>query len=171
MLLYIKSGNPFFFQFLILYIINMKTIKHFNNFINEKHTTDDPKKTSVVMIVNKLNEILILKRSGTAEWKPNKWSLVGGMVEEKESYPDAAHREVHEETSLYISKLKKIKEIHDKKENCNLVFYLTKDFKGKVKLDFENSDYEWVNKNNYEKFDFVPNVKDLIKEYYSSSSS
>lgn len=149
----------------------MKTIKYFNDFINEKHNIDDPKKTSVVMVVNKLNNILILKRSETVDWKPNKWSLVGGMVEEKESYLDAAHREVHEETSLYISKLKKIKKIHDKKENCNLIFYLTKNFKGKVKLDFENSDYKWVNKNNYKKFNFVPNVKNLIKKHYSSSSS
>jgi 8-oxo-dGTP diphosphatase len=146
----------------------MKNINYFSDFINEKHN-DDPNKTSVVMIVNKLNEILILKRSKTADWMPNKWSLVGGMVEKKESYLDAAHREVHEETSLYISKLKKIKEIYDKTEKCHLFFYLTKDYKGKVKLDFENSDYEWVNKNNYKKFDYVPNIKDLIDEYYSSS--
>jgi 8-oxo-dGTP diphosphatase len=148
----------------------METIKYLNNYINEKHkNTNNKKKTSVVLIVNKLNEILILKRSKTADWNPNKWGLVGGMVEEKESYLDAAIREVKEETTLDITNLKIIDKVYDKKDKCSLTFYQTKDFKGNVKLDFENSDFEWVNKQNYKNFDFVPNVKGLIKDYYSSS--
>jgi len=142
----------------------MKTIKYFKDYIKEKK--ENYKKTSVVLIINDNNEILILKRSKAAHWNPNKWILVGGGVEKNESYLEAAIREVKEETTLNVSSLKKIDEIFSKKENCNIIFYQTNTFTGNVKLNFENSNYKWVNKYEYNKYEYVPDVQKLIEIHF-----
>ena len=142
----------------------METIKYFKDYILE--VKENYKKTSVVLIFNKDDEILIIKRSKTAPWMPNKWSLVGGGVEKNENYLDAAIREVKEETSLKVSSLKKIDEVFSEKENCNIIFYQTNTFKGDVKLNFENSKFKWVNKNDYNTYEYVPDVKNLIEKHF-----
>lgn len=56
----------------------------------------------VVVIVQKENHILLGKRSSRASIKPGFWCLPGGFIEFGESFLDAAHREVKEETGLSI---------------------------------------------------------------------
>lgn len=117
-----------------------------------------------VLILNENNEILILKRGSTAPWYPNKWSLVGGMVDKGENEKTAATREVKEETNLtiYKDKLTIIDEIKNK--SYTLTAYQTKIMNPKVTLDWENTKYKWVNEDNYEKYDYIPNVKGYIQK-------
>lgn len=58
---------------------------------------------SVVIAINKKNEILLQKRATTSY---GSWGLPGGLMELKESTEDTARREVFEETRLKIGKLK-----------------------------------------------------------------
>jgi 8-oxo-dGTP diphosphatase len=57
---------------------------------------------AIVVIIEKDKHILLGKRKGTSKYKPGYWSLPGGMIEYGESFLDAAHREVKEETGLTI---------------------------------------------------------------------
>ena len=68
---------------------------------------------AVVVVLNKRDEVLILKRPDTDDWAPSKWALPGGKLEENESPLTAAIRETKEETTLDVRKLKIINLILD----------------------------------------------------------
>ena len=57
-------------------------------------------------------KLLILKRGSTAPWMPNKWSLVGGGVDEGESPSEAIVRETFEETGAIVTELKHVGTIY-----------------------------------------------------------
>jgi len=71
--------------------------------INEEFNDNNIKKNAVAVIVNKYNQILLLKRSNNPnQWMSNKWSLVGGGIEDNETPEEAIKREIKEETNLNI---------------------------------------------------------------------
>ncbi len=67
--------------------------------------------TAVMLVVYK-NKILILRRSNTAPWQPNKWNLPGGGIH-NESALDAAIRECQEEAGITPQNVKFLKQIED----------------------------------------------------------
>lgn len=111
------------------------------------------------------NKILILKRSETDEWMPNKWGLVGGMIEPNESPLDAMMRECFEETSLTPYMVTKIQTIKDNEDGL-IVCYSGLLNSDDVMLDFENSEFRFISPLDIDSYDFVPNAKDLIKQIF-----
>lgn len=123
--------------------------------------------TSVCLIQNDNDDVLILQRGSTAPWMPDKWSLVGGGVEEGETPMDGAKREVQEEIGVDIYDLTYFDEYYDTNVG-KLIYYYTKlPIGSKVKLNWENQDYAWVNLKTINGFDFVPNVKNIIIKFLS----
>jgi 8-oxo-dGTP pyrophosphatase MutT (NUDIX family)/ribosomal protein S18 acetylase RimI-like enzyme len=120
-------------------------------------------KTSVVAIINSQGEILILQRGSTAPWMPNKWSLVGGVVDEGENPKEAVIREAKEEVNLTLNNVEYQYEI--KTNDAGLIYYYISILPkiDDLKLDWENQNYTWVNKINYNKYDYVPYVKEFIE--------
>lgn len=55
-----------------------------------------------LVMLRKDNNVLLLKRSATAKFAPDLYSLVGGAVEKSESFRDALVREAHEELGIVI---------------------------------------------------------------------
>jgi len=119
-------------------------------------------KTSVVALFNEDNEVLILQRGKTAPWMPNKWSLVGGVVDAGESPIESAIREIKEEIGITIDYIDYV--THKTSKDSGELFFFTGNLpKGEIiKLDYENQDYAFVNESNYEVFDFVPDVKEFL---------
>ena len=80
-----------------------RLLEAWSNYITEGQ---DVRKVAKVIMVDKNDKVLILKRSGrvTSEESPWEWDLPGGHVEEDESLESALDREVWEETSLDIGK-------------------------------------------------------------------
>jgi len=122
------------------------------------------------LIINENNEILILKRGEDAPWKPNLWSLVGGKVNKGEDKKIASVREIKEETNLVIKieDLVLFNETYDENEHYYLTCYKVNVFNTDVHLDSQNSDYEWINKDTYKNYEYVPHVKEYLEKHFTS---
>jgi 8-oxo-dGTP pyrophosphatase MutT (NUDIX family) len=57
-------------------------------------------KISLVVVQDQVGRILLLRRSATDRWMPNKLALPGGHVNFFESHENGAKRELKEETDL-----------------------------------------------------------------------
>lgn len=107
-------------------------------------------------------KVLILLRGSDAPWEPNKWSLVGGGVEQDETEENAIARESIEEIGMYPENIQFIKRIST--PDIGEIAY----FKGtlpsnKVVLNFENTEYRFIDVDEVDDFNFVPYVKDVIQ--------
>lgn len=120
---------------------------------------------ALAVIVNKNNEILLLKRSDEG-WAPNKYGLAGGHMEEGETPEEACIRETYEETGLKIQNITKrivLERMYDGKKNIEHIFccrYSGND--DDVKLSEEHTEYGWFKINSIKKLDAVPNLIEYI---------
>mgnify|MGYP003662627350 FL=1 len=112
---------------------------------------------AIVVVLNKRDEVLILKRPPTDDWAPNKWALPGGKLEPNESPLSAAIRETKEETDLDVRKLKIINLALDNP----IAPYYTRHYTGNVQIDFEHTDWAWVARADIETYDLAPGVLKL----------
>jgi 8-oxo-dGTP pyrophosphatase MutT (NUDIX family) len=124
-------------------------------------------KTAVIGVV-KSNSVLIIERGATAPWMPLHWSLVGGLVEDGESFKSAASRECYEETGFRVKNIKKIMDFDDPDPKWGGEYQI---FTGEPvdptrepKLDYENSNYAWVTEQELHNYKFVPFALDFIKK-------
>tara|TARA_X000001388_G_scaffold72006_1_gene62268 strand:+ start:237 stop:659 length:423 start_codon:yes stop_codon:yes gene_type:complete len=117
----------------------MKLImERFNKFLEEGQ---DVRRVSKVVMIDKEDKVLILKRSGRviSEESPWEWDLPGGHVEKEESVEVALDREVWEETSLDLGEITRIY------TDDYTTFFVSYDWEGKIMLSKEHDDYKWIN--------------------------
>ncbi|MFX1510970.1 MAG: NUDIX domain-containing protein [Promethearchaeota archaeon] len=102
----------------------------------------------LVGIIEKDERFLILKRSPTKDFEPNHWEVVTGRFEEEET-PDAGIlREIEEETTLKAEVIMPVTTSFfyrgGKEFPMVSIAFWCKYIKGKVKLDWEHTEYKWV---------------------------
>ena len=122
----------------------------------------------VTSVLKNRNEVLILRRSMKVKTMREKWAGVSGYLEKNEDLLSRALTEIYEE--IRINKddliLRKIfnqlnVQIHDELMIIIQPFCFVSKTR-KVILDWEHSDYYWINYNEIDKFDFVPRFKEII---------
>ncbi len=59
-----------------------------------------PARFSVIVLVDRRGWLLLQERDEHAPIAPDKWSLVGGHVDDGEAFEPAAYRELAEETGI-----------------------------------------------------------------------
>ena len=113
------------------------------------------KQVANVVILDKNDHFLIIKRTKTAPTHPLHWDLPGGHVEKGESNEEAAIREALEETNLIISDLQDVK-VPDSFRN----FFITKKYSGNIEFKenpesgfVEHNDFKWVSIEDYKKLE------------------
>tara|TARA_R110000824_G_scaffold3106_6_gene14264 strand:- start:2436 stop:3683 length:1248 start_codon:yes stop_codon:yes gene_type:complete len=122
----------------------------------QENTAKDTKNVSKVIIFNKKNEILLLRRAD----KEKKWDLPGGHVQEGENFTDGASRETKEETNLDISSIKLVKT--DKKDRI-IKYFTAKKHNGNIILDpEEHIDYKWIKKEDLNEYSIIKRMKSVI---------
>jgi|TARA_R110000824_G_scaffold31488_1_gene102398 8-oxo-dGTP pyrophosphatase MutT (NUDIX family) len=109
---------------------------------------------SVVLVLDRTNQLLILKRPNWVSWAPGKWGLPGGKIEEGEAPKEAAVRETKEETTLAVHNLKNVTLPLDK----GLHPFYTRSYTGQVVIDEEHEEWVWVTRQEIEKYDLAPNI-------------
>ena len=112
---------------------------------------------SIIVVFNDQKEILLLKRGDKADSFPGKWGLPGGKIEAGESPEQAAVRELKEETGLaadendmyYIYTILR-------SGGREIICFVAENYKGKVILNQESSDYKWVDPKDMVTMDLIP---------------
>ena len=112
-------------------------MERFNKFLAEEQ---DLRKVAKVILINKDDKVLILRRtrkiiSDEAPWE---WDLPGGHAEEEESLENTLDREVWEETSLDLGKATKIY------TDASTTFFVSYEWEGSIMLSKEHEDYAWI---------------------------
>jgi 8-oxo-dGTP pyrophosphatase MutT (NUDIX family) len=143
-------------------------IKTFKQFIKESIDWSNSV-TAVIALFNQEGQLLALKRGMTAPWKPGYWNITGGVVGDtiaNESPKDAAIREAIEESGLTPTNIQEWGMIDTKgsPEACGLIYYFTGDVNEDPSAsDEENSEWEFIDKENLDKVDWVPFLTDFDK--------
>jgi 8-oxo-dGTP pyrophosphatase MutT (NUDIX family) len=87
-------------------------------------SVNDRRRAARVILVNERNEVLLLQGSDPARPEQGRWWLTpGGGVDEGESLPDAARREVFEETGAVLDDLGDVVFTRSAEFEFNEVFY------------------------------------------------
>ena len=100
------------------------------------------------IITDESGKVLILKRSNTIQ-EDGKWCLPGGNIEYGETADEAVVREIKQETSLnctdtnFLFFLESLPSEESELHYVNFVYQCSAE--GKVKLNYESSDYAWIN--------------------------
>lgn len=102
-------------------------------------------------IVNN-NKVLLLKRGESAPYQPNKYCLPGGRVEKGESLISAAIRETVEETNISLTREELRRIVVSYKDNRKRLIYVAKVTDPIVVLNYEHSDYVWLDYNSCWKY-------------------
>jgi mutator protein MutT len=124
---------------------------------------------AVGVIQNDNGEILLLRRSFTAPWMPNKWCLPGGNVEKDETTEEALLRELSEEIGLEaneqnLSLLRVVKETGDSNIHETYFYFVDENLNLEdVIVDFEHDRCEFVNPLDFQNYDFIPNLENVLE--------
>ena len=118
---------------------------------------------AVAVIVNKDNNILLLKRSEDGGWGAGKYALVGGRIEEGETPEQACKREIFEETGLNLSNFNERYNITKDGESENIFAVRFNGDDDDIKLNQEHTSYGWFGINEIPYLDTVPHLIEYLK--------
>jgi 8-oxo-dGTP pyrophosphatase MutT (NUDIX family) len=103
---------------------------------------------AAILVLDRQNRLLLMKRSDSGYW-----GMPGGATEPGEVVEEAAKRETFEETNLEIGEMSLFgvfsgPELYYKYPNGDEVYnvtvvYLSHDWRGKVKLNDEHTEWRW----------------------------
>lgn len=113
---------------------------------------------AVVILFDKNNRTLLLKRDKSTRFAPERWGFPGGKIEKGETPKDAATRETKEETNLTVTKLVELGRFD------LVVAYLTRVYEGDISIDHEHTDWVWVSQGELKDYKLAPNVLEIYRK-------
>ncbi len=116
------------------------------------------------------DKFLILKRSNQVRSMNGLWSGVSGVIEKNEEPIKRARIEIFEELGIsekHVTLIKSnnelIVESPQYKNHQWLIFpFLFKTDKNEIKLNWENSEFKWIDVNQLKEFNTVPNLEKIL---------
>jgi 8-oxo-dGTP pyrophosphatase MutT (NUDIX family) len=124
----------------------------------------------VTSFIKNKNKLLILKRSDKVRSMKGLWSGVSGIIEKGETPINRAKIEIFEEIGIKEDKITLVKSIEKMKilspqyENheWEIFSFLFETKETKIKLNWENSDFKWINKNELKNYQTVPSLDKIL---------
>ena len=117
------------------------------------------------------DKILILKRSNKVKSMKCLWAGVSGIIEKHDATPlDRAKTEILEETGINENEIELLKSVEQikiesaqyKDHIWNIFPFLFKTNNPKIKLNWENSDYDWIKPNQIKNYKTVPELDKIL---------
>ena len=124
----------------------------------------------VTSFIKNSNKILILKRSDKVRSMRGLWSGVSGIIENNEEPLNRAKIEIFEEIGIRNDKIsltkgvEKIKISSPQYENheWEVFSFLFETKETEIKLNWENSEFRWINVNELENYETVPSLDKIL---------
>ncbi len=115
-------------------------------------------------------KLLILKRSDKVKTMKGLWAGVSGIIEKNEEPLTRAKIEIYEETGIVENKIKLIKTADVLKVNSpqyenhewEIYGFLFGAKNPTIKLNWENSEYRWIEKEELQRFSTVPSLEKVL---------
>jgi 8-oxo-dGTP pyrophosphatase MutT (NUDIX family) len=115
-------------------------------------------------------QLLILKRSDKVKSMKGLWAGVSGIIENNEEPLKRAKIEIFEEVGITEEKIKLIKAVEEMKVNSpqyenhewEIFPFLFETKNPTIKLNWENSEFKWINVNELENYETVPNLQKVL---------
>jgi len=120
------------------------------------------KPTDVVAAVIKKDDCYLLAKRNKDKYMGLKWEFPGGKVETNETFKEALSREILEELNVNIEIHNKVAEekYQDSEINIILHYFMCSLLNEDIVLS-EHEAIEWVKKEEFFKYDFVPGDGDI----------
>ena len=121
------------------------------------------KMINVVAAIIKKNDHFLIVQRNRKKHLGLKWEFPGGKVMEGETFEEALLREIKEELNIIIILQDKIAEEKYKDEKIDIVlhYYLCNEKSGTIELN-EHEDLAWVEKKDFDKYDFAEGDRNIL---------
>ena len=125
----------------------------------------------VTSFIKNGDRILILKRSDKVKSMKCLWAGVSGIIEKNDVTPlDRAKTEILEETGINEEEIEllkaneqiKIKSAQYKNHEWNIFPFLFSTKNSKIKLNWENSEFQWIKPNEIKNYETVPELEKIL---------
>ena len=124
----------------------------------------------ITAFIKNKDKILILKRSDKVRSMKGLWSGVSGIIENDEIPTNRAKIEIFEEVGIKENKINLVKSVEKIKisspqyENheWEIFPFLFETKNPEIKLNWENSEFKWINVNELENYETVPNLQKVL---------
>jgi len=122
-----------------------------------------------VMIRNKEDSYLVLKRSPHSKANAGKWEMPGGKIDPGETFEEALLREVVEETSLEITLEHAVGMAETELSEKKIVYLILEGClaSGEVSLSSEHTEYAWVERSKLPEVDMAEYFRPFIRNFCS----
>ena len=122
-----------------------------------------------LIIINKNNEVLLIKRNSNENVEPNKWCIPGGTVEDLENFEEGVKREILEEVGTEIIEYKYFKSYYANIiQPVRAVYFTGKINENNIKLNQEATEFKWFNKENINEINIAFNQKEILNEFFKN---
>jgi len=126
----------------------------------------------ITIFVKHKNKILILKRSNKVRVYQNKWNTVAGYLDELKPIREKVLEEIKEELGIHKKNVSTIHfgkpyEFTDNEVNKSWIVHpvlLELKNKPEIKLDWEHTEYRWIEPKELKKFDIVPKLEESLEK-------
>jgi len=125
----------------------------------------------VTSFLKNKEQILILKRSQNVKSMKGLWGGISGIIENNEPPLERAKTEIFEEVGITEDKTNLLKSANpidvispqygNHKWHIFPFLFQVNDIK--INLNWENSDFQWIERNELKKFETVPNLDKVLK--------
>jgi mutator protein MutT len=133
-----------------------------------KHKKDNPNQSSMAVLIDPKDRILILKRPADLhpDSHPNKWCVPGGKSIIGETPLSNVIREVYEETGIKL-KPETTNYLLNKQEGDKKYFFFVAKINQEPKMMHvldEHEEFKWIRADEIEKYDMIKDTHDIIKQ-------
>ncbi len=124
----------------------------------------------VTVFITNNRKILLLKRSNKVKSMKELWAAISGIIERNEEPIKRAKIEIFEEIGMQDDQIRLLKEAQKmivsspqyQNHEWEIYPFLFESKNSQIKLNWENSEFKWIDKEELKNFETVPSLEKVL---------